>query len=53
MVYYHFDLGGPICEMHWTIQLVLNVIITVTVGIGYFELENYIRKRITERKAMA
>ena len=31
MVYYHFDLGGPICEMNLAIQIVLNVIITVSV----------------------
>jgi len=53
MVYYHFDLGGPIFAMHWGIQIVLNVLITVSVGIAYYQLENYIRGQIKARKALA
>ncbi|MCR4998455.1 MAG: acyltransferase [Lachnospiraceae bacterium] len=53
MVYYHFDLGGPIMEMDWPIQLVLNVLITVSVGVGYYHLESHIRKLIQSKGATA
>lgn len=50
MVYYHFDLGGPILALHWGIQIVLNVLITVSVGIAYYQLENFLRGKIKAYK---
>lgn len=51
MVYYHFDLGGPIFSWNYGLQIICNILITVSIGIGYFYLENFLRKKFKERRA--
>lgn len=45
MVYYHFELGGPIMEAAWYIAVPFNILITVPLGLGFYEIDNrFIRK---------
>lgn len=50
MVYYHFKLGGMIMDKAWYIAIPYNIVITVAVGIAFYELEKYIRNQIRTRR---
>lgn len=40
MVYYHFELGGPIMNAAWYIAVPFNILISVPVGLAFYELDN-------------
>lgn len=40
MVYYHFELGGQIMNAAWYIAVPFNILISVPVGLAFYELEN-------------
>lgn len=45
MVYYHFELGGAIMKAAWYIAVPFNILISVPVGLAFYELDNrFIRK---------
>ncbi len=45
MVYYHFELGGRIMSADWYVAVPFNILVTVPVGLGFYELDNrFIRK---------
>ncbi|MCR5545894.1 MAG: acyltransferase [Lachnospiraceae bacterium] len=39
MVYYHFELGGPLFDLPLLAQVPINIIINVTCGIAFFEAQ--------------
>ena len=40
MVYYHFELGGAIMSAAWYIAVPFNILISVPVGLAFYELDN-------------
>lgn len=45
MVYYHFELGGEIMEAAWYIAVPFNILVTVPMGLAFYEVDNkFIRK---------
>lgn len=45
MVYYHFDLGGRIMQAAWYIAVPFNILVTVPIGLAFYEADNrFIRK---------
>ena len=40
MVYYHFELGGAIMQTAWYIAVPFNILVTVPLGLGFYELDN-------------
>ena len=40
MVYYHFELGGIIMDLNWYYAVPINIIINISVGILFFQLDN-------------
>lgn len=40
MVYYHFELGGFIMNKAWYIAVPYNLVITLTLGLMFYDLEN-------------
>lgn len=40
MVYYHFDLGGAIMQAAWYIAVPFNVLVSVPVGLAFYELDS-------------
>lgn len=45
MVYYHFGLGGSIMRAAWYIAVPFNILVTVPIGLAFYELDNkFIRK---------
>lgn len=44
MVYYHFNLGGALMDKHWLFAIPYNVVVTVSVGIAFYRVENNLRK---------
>lgn len=45
MVYYHFALGGAIMRAEWFIAVPFNILISVPLGLAFYELDNrFIRK---------
>lgn len=40
MVYYHFELGGAIMQAQWYIAVPFNILISVPVGLAFYELDN-------------
>lgn len=50
MVYYHFDLGGTIMHAAWYIAVPFNVLVTVPVGLAFYELDNRFIRRLKQVK---
>lgn len=40
MVYYHFELGGAIMHAAWYIAVPFNILVSVPVGLAFYELDN-------------
>lgn len=50
MVYYHFELGGPIMQAQWYIAVPFNILISVPVGLAFYELDNRFIRKMREVK---
>ena len=50
MVYYHFELGGAIMQTAWYIAVPFNILVTVPLGLGFYELDNQFVKKLREVK---
>lgn len=50
MVYYHFDLGGSIMQAAWYIAVPFNILISVTAGLAFFEMDKYFIRKMREVK---
>lgn len=40
MVYYHFELGGAIMQAAWYIAVPFNILVSVPVGLAFYEIDN-------------
>lgn len=45
MVYYHFEVGREIMNLEWYFAIPYNLLITITVGVLFFEVEQRIRSK--------
>ena len=45
MVYYHFELGGPVMQAPWYIAVPFNVLIAVPFGLVFYEVEHIAARR--------
>lgn len=50
MVYYHFDLGGAIMQTKWYIAVPFNILVTVPVGLAFYEWDNKVMRKLKEMK---
>lgn len=54
MVYYHFELGGKIMNAAWYIAVPFNLLITISIGILFFRIDNqFIRNMKKLKQAIA
>lgn len=50
MVYYHFELGGPIMQAAWYVAVPFNILITVPAGLAFYEADNRFIRKMREVK---
>ena len=50
MVYYHFELGGAIMSAAWYIAVPFNILISVPVGLAFYELDNQFICKLRQAK---
>lgn len=50
MVYYHFELGGPIMQAEWYIAVPFNILVSVPVGLAFYELDKRFIRTMREVK---
>ena len=50
MVYYHFELGGKIMSAEWYLAVPFNLIVTLMVGLLFFEFDKRFLKKVKKVK---
>lgn len=50
MVYFHFNLGAPIMDAKWYFAVPFNILVTVPVGLAFYEFDNRFVRKIKEIK---
>lgn len=50
MVYYHFKLGGKIMNAEWFVAVPFNILLTVPVGLVFYELDNHLIRKLKQVK---
>ena len=50
MVYYHFELGGAIMQAAWYIAVPFNILVSVPVGLAFYELDNRFIQKMKQVK---
>lgn len=50
MVYYHFELGGKIMRAEWYLAVPFNLVITLVVGLLFFEFDKRFLKKVKKVK---
>lgn len=46
MVYFHFDFGGSIMQAAWYIAVPFDILVTVPIGLAFYELDNRFMRMI-------
>lgn len=50
MVYFHFDFGGSIMQAAWYIAVPFNILVTVPIGLAFYEMDNRVMRQIKQIK---
>ena len=53
MVYYHFELGGRIMEKAWYVAVPYNLVITLGIGLLFYEMDSAFARRMTLRRRIS
>ena len=53
MVYYHFELGGYIMNKAWYVAVPYNLVITLTIGLLFYELDKTYSSRVTWQRRIS
>lgn len=50
MVYYHFELGGPLMRAEWYLAVPFHILVTVPAGLAFYELDKRFIRKLKQMK---